>query len=588
MASCGWDESLLQDYLAEVSDLLDGLESSLLHMGEQEEDPLDAIYRALHTTKGLAATFGFDPVVEVAHAAEEIIRAVQESALRLSCDDCALLLQVVDRLRTQQQCIAESQPPQADPALVATLRAHAEALKTGERSAAQVDSSAEPASRPDAAGDQADQEASEPAADGTDRVNVRPAPGRISYIRVPESKVDVLVEAVGLAGVYLDEFASLFRSSGDADGAGLIEQMKGMLTNLERAIGTASEAASSLRAVPVRNVFRQLERAAWEVSRRTGKSVGLDLNDNGVEIDQVVLGEITEALLHIIRNAVDHGIESPEERASKGKPAKGTVRLICRTEPERFVFEISDDGRGLDWEKIRSKAVEKGLISQEQAANLTAAELTRFIFRSGFSTAERITDVSGRGVGMDAVAEAVARLGGKVEVQSEPGRGCTFTITLPKTQVAYKAKLQDVLVVGLNGAQYAIPADRVVRLLDAAHLTAGSGGAVSLACDRQLGLFGRLRLADLLRMDDDSSGDKTVTVVVRSRLGLVGLEVPGRPRWLRVLPNDSEAWGFSAAGICGGAVLPDGSVCLLLDIDELLAARGCTSAEADRFSRAAC
>ena len=213
-----------------------------------------------------------------------------------------------------------------------------------------------------------------------------------------------------------------------------------------------------IRMVPVSNIVNRLDRTVRSVSNKLGKKVDLVVKGEGTELDKTVLEEITDPLLHLVRNALDHGIESPADRLAAGKSENATLQIEALNQGTQVTIRVSDDGGGLNLEKIRERAIERGMIKEDQ--EVTQDELSSLIFLPGFSTAAKLTDVSGRGVGMDVVRDAVQRLKGSISVDSETGQGSTFTVHLPTTLAVSRA-----LLIESNGQQFAIPMQAVQQIL---------------------------------------------------------------------------------------------------------------------------
>jgi len=585
MKGSNWDQSLLEDYFAEVDELLDALESGLIRASDASGIPLADLCRSLHTIKGLAATFGFQRLADVAHAAEDVLKSAQNAGRRLSSEDRALLLRTVDHIRRQQQDLQEGREPAADAHLLNLLAVASSTFDERiRRKASQPDSespatvAAQPSEASQTASDEeaphacsASQHDGDGGAAGTSgSAKLDHADAAAELLRVPARKVDSLIEAVGLASIYLDALTAGGSSSDtafDATSSDLSKRSH-LVHSIERALSAAAGAATSLRAVPIRNVFRKLERAAWETARMSGKSIRLHLEDNQVEIDHAVLNQISDAMLHLVRNAVDHGIESPDQRTSLGKAKEGTITLRCRSTAEMIVLEIIDDGKGLDLGRIRDKAVQAGLLSALEADAMTEADLRELIFQPGFSTAGQVTQISGRGVGMDIVKRAVVAVGGTVSVESRRGRGCTFTLRLPKGQVAYQARLADMVITRSDSAWLGVPAERVERIVQTRTLGTAALGSARICHDDAAGFVSHVSLTRAVGLLSEDSAD--YALLARTSCGVVALDLPSRPARCKVLPYPADAWPARPPGISGAAVLPAGDICLLVDLDELV------------------
>ena len=322
-----------------------------------------------------------------------------------------------------------------------------------------------------------------------------------------------------------------------------------------------------IRMVPVKTVFSKFPRMLRDLAKASGKKIDLQMTGEDTEIDKSIIEELGDPMIHLIRNSADHGIESPEVRLKSGKPEVGTVILRARHEGDSVVVEIEDDGKGIDPAVIRAKAVEKGLMSQERADALADEEAIELIFAPGFSTAAKVTDISGRGVGMDVVRSNVRKLNGRVGVRSTVGKGSVFTIKLPLTLA-----IIDALLVKSGGQVFALPGTAVEETLivppgTVSHLT--SRQAINLRGE----VLGVSRLRSLLRSAAaaEASDEEGLSVVVVSAGGRrMGIIVDAFVRRQEVVIKPLAPYLASLPGISGASIMGDGGVVLILDPAELL------------------
>ncbi|QWV95733.1 chemotaxis protein CheA [Geomonas oryzisoli] len=319
-----------------------------------------------------------------------------------------------------------------------------------------------------------------------------------------------------------------------------------------------------VRMLPVKSVFQRFQRLVRDLSVSHGKEVRLLLTGEDTELDKTVLDEIGEPLLHLIRNAVDHGLETPAERRARGKQAAGTLTLGARHESNHIVISVSDDGGGMDPEEIRKKAVARGVLEPEAARAMSEAELLQLVFVPGFSTRSEVTETSGRGIGLDVVKKIVSSLNGIIEIESKVGRGTTFTMMLPLTLAIITA-----LMVEVAGETYAVPLSGVLESVqvqaEECHDT-GSGEVIMLR-DRVLPLYRLDRFFGRESAEQReqeyvvvvASGDKKGGLVVDRLVGQQEIVIKGLDDYLGELP-----------GISGGTVLGDGRVSLIIDIPSIL------------------
>jgi two-component system, chemotaxis family, sensor kinase CheA len=398
------------------------------------------------------------------------------------------------------------------------------------------------------------------AADKTDAAPGRAQPTKpaATTTRVELEKIDRVVNMVGelvIAQAMLGQIVQ-----------GLPEEVAGRLAQmLEEVVFHTRElkdSVMSMRAAPVGSVFQRMPRLIRELAAKTGKKVRLETFGENTEVDRSIIERLSDPLTHIIRNSVDHGIESPADRLAAGKSEEGTVRLAAEHRGGRIVIEVRDDGAGINAERVLKKAREKGLVSPD--ATLTDDEINNLIFLPGFSTAEAISDISGRGVGMDVVRSNIQDIGGRISLKSERGRGMTIQLALPLTLA-----VMDGMVIKVGRETYVMPMAGIVECLrpargDVQNLI-GSRGMLQLRGD----LVPLVRLSDLLDVSSTESSDSVVIITEagdESRFGLIVDELLGHQQV--VIKSIEESYG-SVPGIAGATILGNGRVAFILDVDKL-------------------
>jgi two-component system chemotaxis sensor kinase CheA len=419
-----------QAFVEEACENLESMEQMLLNLdpGSADREQLDAIFRCAHSVKGGAAAFGLSDVAELTHEMETLLDKLRRGERAPSDAVVDALLASGDALRTM---LARHPDHAAAPidtrALLATIRRLVDgwtprapvapaAPCAAERAAA---SAAQPAP---ASGDAASARAGVPG-----RAGAKGAGSPVSgTLRVSVEKVDRLVNLVGELVVTQ---ALLAQRGKNIDGA-QDRRLASGLTDLERTTRNLREAVMSMRMVPMSQVFDRFPRMLRDLAGKLGKKVELVQVGEATELDRGLVEKITDPLTHLVRNSCDHGIERPAERTAKGKPETGTITLVARRQGGSIVIEVRDDGRGLNRAKLLAKARERGL---DARGAMSDQEVYGLIFAAGFSTAEQVTEVSGRGVGMDVVKKNVTSLGGTVEIDSAEGAGMTVRLRLPLT-----------------------------------------------------------------------------------------------------------------------------------------------------------
>ncbi|MEO0031118.1 MAG: hypothetical protein RIS94_876 [Pseudomonadota bacterium] len=383
-----------------------------------------------------------------------------------------------------------------------------------------------------------------------------PMPGQ--SIRIELGKLDKLIDAVGELVIAQAMMAQ--RLAGD--GLAVTEELA-VLEGLTRDI---QESAMAIRAQPIGSVFSRVPRILRELTTSTGKHVRLDVSGESTELDKTVIERLGEPLTHLIRNAVDHGIESAEDRLASGKPAEGTLTLSAEHRSGRILIRIADDGRGIDRERVLQKAIEKGLVAPD--AVLSKEEIDALIFAPGFSTAQQISNISGRGVGMDVVRQNVKDLGGRITIDSEPGAGTTFTLTLPLTLA-----ISDGMVVNVGDQTLVVPLANVVESLrPAPDEVQGLGSRRSM-----INVRGRfipvvpLYEAVGARGATEKAEEGVLIVVETEGAGRAALLVDAICDQRQVVIKSLDTHYRSVEGVAGATILGDGRVALIVDVDGLVA-----------------
>lgn len=391
------------------------------------------------------------------------------------------------------------------------------------------------------------------------------APGRADtgHIRVSVEKIDLLVNLVG--ELVITE-AMLTRSGALAGVNGQARQLEGGLADLSRHTRNLQEAVLAIRMLPIANVFARFPRLVHELSERLGKQVDLRFTGEATELDRGLIEKISDPLTHLVRNAVDHGLETPEARRAAGKPETGSLRLKASQRGGNIVIEVSDDGRGLDRAKILARAAAQGMAIAPDADDQTVWQL---IFEAGFSTADEVTDVSGRGVGMDVVRRNILALGGAIDLQSRAGQGTTVTVSVPLTLAIMEA-----MTVGIGGQVYVLPLATVVESLSveagALHTLPGQGDTLRVR-EEYLPV---IHLARVFPPPDGATGTGAIAVIVEADGTYAALLVDELVGQQQVVVKSLEANFRRVPGLSGATVMGDGSVALILDVSHIVRRSG--------------
>jgi two-component system, chemotaxis family, sensor kinase CheA len=554
------DIEMLAGFVTEAGEHLAAIEE---HMLAIERDPalldsVHAVFRAFHTLKGLACFLGLAGVGSVAHEVETLLDHARNGRIAIDAAMVDVVLESADYLRGETARVAarlDGAPPAAESGN-AELLGKVRALTAAALLAAALagDACAEPAQAAPAPAEAPEREAGLPAAVAGRKPAGCPEVAAGS-IRIETMKLDQLMDLVGelvIAQAVMNHNPYI-RSRKDV-------RLGGDISKLERITGEVQRCAMSLRMMPIGPLFQKNAKLVRELARQQGKQVELVLAGESTELDKSIAEELADPLLHMIRNAVDHGIETPEERLRLGKPATATLRLAAEHVAGEVVITIADDGRGLDPERILRKAVEQGLV--EAGAQPARDEILQLIFAPGFSTAETLTELSGRGVGMDVVRKHVACLRGHIEIHSEPGRGTAFRIYLPLTLA-----ILDALVTAVGSHRYLLPLFSVREMLrpTAAMLATVKGrDELVVVHERLLPLIRLHRRFNLEpRSRDLTQGVLVVCEAAGKRFCLFVDELVGRQEI--VAKSCGHAFAPTPA-ISGCAILGDGQVGLILDV----------------------
>ncbi len=600
------DPELLADFILEADEHLISIEEKILLL---EKDPtliesIHAVFRSFHSIKGLAGFLGLAGVQAVSHEVETLLDharnlriSVDTNVVDLVLESSEYLKEEVARIRAKLAGLAE--PPVRDnAALIETLMQATSDVAAGRSlSSNSPKADAIPIAEPLASkpvtiiAEAAEETLPQPTIVETEPGPVVPSPAEVqavapatvpthetdsgnaargaspaserqprgevasTSIRVETSKLDRLMDMVGEMVIAQSILSNLTLTGNQTE-----VRLHSEMSQLARITSEVQHCAMSMRMMPIGPLFQKNAKMVRDLSRRHNKQVNLELLGEATELDKTIAEELSDPLLHMIRNALDHGIELPEERTAAGKPPIANLRIAAEHEAGQIVISISDDGRGLDSERIRAKAVEKGLI--DEAAHLSEDEIFHLIFAPGFSTAEIITDISGRGVGMDVVRQHVESLRGRIEIRSELGKGTTFLIHLPLTLAIIEG-----LVIVVGEQRYIIPLFSVREMLRPTQemLFTVQGAEEMILMRGNLLPLVRLhkRFSMAPRSENICDGLLVVCEFSGKRFCLFVDDLLGRQEV--VIKSLDEAFK-TVRGVSGSAILGDGRIGLILDV----------------------
>ena len=333
---------------------------------------------------------------------------------------------------------------------------------------------------------------------------------------------------------------------------------------LERITTSLHDAVMKVRMVPVETVFNRFPRMIRDISRKLGKDIELVMSGEETELDRTVIDEIGDPLIHLLRNAADHGLETTEERINIGKPRKGTIKLQAYQDGNSVVIEVEDDGKGININKIKSKAIEKGTLTKEEAATMSEHEAIELLFRPSFSMAEKISDLSGRGVGLDVVKSKITSLGGHVEVQTEFGKGSKFIVRLPLTLAIIQA-----LMISIGNEKYAIPLSNIQNIEDVKKedIKLVQKQEVIVVRDEIIPI---IRLRNVLGLPEEKDKDLMMGVIVKKGDKQVGFIIDSLIGQQEIVIKSLGKYLSGIDVIAGATILGNGEVALILDVNSLI------------------
>ncbi|MDD2941349.1 MAG: chemotaxis protein CheA [bacterium] len=565
------DSELFAEFCAEAIDHLDNVESLLLEAaGSFTGEQIDTIFRGVHSLKGASGFFSLLEINETAHILENILDEVRTGKRELDPALTQLVFQFIDLqkklIERARKAIETGQEivRQADVVdYIARLLAYASGKPVTAPTSPQKQSSSKTTELTDPEHPQPEKSTiqhEEPAVKksqtkptGLENLEIK------SYVKVDTSRLDSLIDSIGEMLIYSSMLIGACREHLNDN-----ESVIRVTHQVEKFSRDLQEIGMSMRLDPIKSLFQKMSRLVWDVSKKLNKDIVFKMHGEDTEMDRNVIEKLADPLMHMVRNSLDHGIESAEERLAAGKPAKGTIGLTAMHAGGSIHILIEDDGRGLNPEKLRAKAIEKGIISENQ--QLTLNETFHLIFAPGFSTAAVVTDISGRGVGMDVVRNNIESMRGQVRIESEPGRGSKFTIELPLTLA-----IIDGIETTVGRERFIIPTLSILEFMkptpDVISNTVGHGDTFSFR-GRFLPLF---KVSELYNVPEARTDICDSTIVVVENAGeQVALLVDALVGSCQTVIKNLGTMFEEGKGIAGCAIMPNGDIGLILDVRSLI------------------
>jgi two-component system chemotaxis sensor kinase CheA len=540
---------IIREFLLESYEGLDLLERDLM---DYEKNPADkerltALFRVLHTLKGTGGFLGFSRLEKLSHAGESVLVLLRDGKIAMTPGLASLLLNLVDVLRGGLRRIEADgvEEPADDAVLLERLKSTSETALAPQKQKDPAPVIAASGTSPSGGPGQADSTGSFLAGAAED-----------SVLRVPVKLLDQLMNLTGEMALMRNQAHQWAESHDDPGLNALLQPMNQLALGIQERVMKA-------RLQPLSQLWSRFPRLVRDTARACGKSVVLEMRGSETEIDRSILEAIRDPLTHLLRNAIDHGIEKPEERKRAGKDADGRIILKAVHEAGMVLLEVSDDGGGLPLDKIREKAVQEGLLTREQANGLDPEGIAQLIFRPGFSTAEHLTAISGRGVGLDVVKSNLEKTGGKVEVQAVPGRGTTFKLKIPLTLASLTA-----LVIRCGNQSFVVPRvhlQEIIRVQDTSHR--GIEYLPEAPVYRLRGkLLPLLFLREVLKLGEAGELPSFHILVLKSENLIFGLVLDEVTDFQEVMVKPLGRHLKAIPFYMGTTVLGDGQVALILDV----------------------
>lgn len=592
------DQELLEGFLTETTELLEKLDDDLvaLEKSSEDNDLLNRIFRSIHTVKGASSFLGFDLLVRVTHKTEDVLNRLRKGELLVTPEIMDVVLEATDLVKTlvsdiKAGDIIDREVDDTINKLIPLLTEQAAKVVVQPEKEAQAPPSEEQPSPVEEVASKSQVAPESPVAGASSPDSEKPpvpaapavpppepakktAPPKPAdkgggddlsdntTVRVDVKRLDDLMNQVGELVLERNRMIQLNQDlqGGAQDNVIFGEEFGKLTKRMSFVTSELQMQVLKMRMIPVEKVFKKFPRIVRSLARDLGKEVDLQVFGEETELDRSVVDEIGDPLIHLIRNAMDHGLETPEERVAAEKPRVGNLVLSAVHEGNSIIISIKDDGRGIDTDRVGRKALEKGLITEEQLATMSQREMFDLIFLPGFSTKDKASDLSGRGVGMDVVKTNIKKLNGIIEIKSEKGHGSEFILRLPLTLAIIQS-----LLVEVEGEIYSIPLSSVLETLrvDQREFHVIGGQEVLKLREMVLPL---IRLEQVFKVQRRYERDDFCYVVVigaaDKRVGLVVTRLVGQQE---VAIKSLGNYLANIPGIAGSTILGDGRVTLIVD-----------------------
>ncbi len=541
-------KEIVESFIIETKELLEKLDNDLIELEKRPEDAelLNAIFRYVHTIKGTSSFIGFEQMSELTHKFEDVLNKLRKGELKVRPDIMDVMLEAFDFMKT---LLAKLEAKDLSPIEMGNVIAKFEKISRGE--IIENEKTREEKVERDSGDEQnTSQKTQTKVIDKTIRVDVE--------------RLDELMNLVGELVLGRNRLSQIISNVIEKfEGETTSRELMDTVSQIDYLTSELQNVVMRARMLPIAKVFGKFPRLVRDLSKEMNKEVELFIYGEETEVDKSVIEYIHDPLVHIIRNAIDHGIESPEERKKLGKPEKGKIILKAEHEGNYIVITVEDDGRGIDPEKIRKKAIEKKLVTEQEAMSISDKDVLNFIFIPGFSTASKVTNVSGRGVGLDVVKANITKLNGMIDVQSTPGHGTKFILKLPLTLAIIQG-----LLVNVCDEIFIIPLSSVIEVIRIKQ------EQIHRIKDKEMirlrdSVLPLVRLDKIFNLKANENAKKYLYIVV---LGLaekkLGAVVDGLIGQKEVVIKSLDSF-LNVRGIAGATILGDGTVRMIVDVAQI-------------------
>ncbi|HOP40601.1 MAG TPA: chemotaxis protein CheA [Geobacteraceae bacterium] len=579
------DQELLEGFLTETTELLEKMDDDLVALEKTPDNTelLNSIFRSIHTVKGASSFLGFELLVKITHKTEDVLNRLRKEELQIDPEIMDVILDAGDHIKLLVNDIRNGEIVERDlDGVISNLTPYisgspphtatpAEPPKeTSEAVQESLDAHTDP--EPVAVEAPVAEEPAPPTLQAMPSQAQAQAPKKTSAarnedisdnttVRIDVKRLDDLMNQVGEMVLERNRILQMnidYQTRENMTNFG--EEFSKLAKRIDFVTSELQMQVLKIRMIPVEKVFKKFPRIVRNLSRDLGKEVNLEIIGEETELDRSVVDEIGDPLIHLIRNALDHGLELPDERIAIGKPRAGNVVLSATHEGNQIIISIKDDGRGIDHERVARKAIDKGLVTEDQVAAMSQKELLDLIFLPGFSTKEQATDLSGRGVGMDVVRTNIRKLNGIIEIRSEVGRGSEFILKLPLTLAIIQS-----LLVEVENEVYSVPLAAVLETIkvETSSFHQIGGQEVLKLRDSVLPLLRMQRIFGVAENGDTAQQSYIVVIgVAEKRMGLIVSKLLGQQE---VAIKSLGKYLAKAPGIAGSTILGDGRVALIID-----------------------